>query len=471
MPMMTRDEIQSMIDNNPELLCDFILGLLERIQKLENQLAKDSHNSGKPSSTDGLKRVKKTCSLKTKSAKKNGGQKGHQGSGLKMVATPDHTLIHKLDGTCSCGCSLKQIVPSSYKKRQVFDLPPSKIEVTEHCAEIKQCACGKVHIADFPAGVNSPTQYGPRMRAYIVYLMVYQHLPYERTMELIDDMFAHKISQGTQYNTYEACYQGLEPTDSVIKEQIIQSKVVRFDETGTSVNQKLRWLHTASTEDFTYYACHEKRGRQAMDAIGILPRYKGTAIHDFFSSYLKYDCQHGLCNSHHLRNLTYIHEQYQQSWAQDMIKLLLDIKKTVATHQSAQQNCLSEQLIQGFETTYQQIVDSGYAVNPPPENTPQKSRRGRPKRTEPVKMLDRFRDYRNEVLGFMYDFEIPFDNNLAERDLRMMKLHQKISGQFKTIFAANMFCRIRSYISSAKKHNINVMQALMDVFYGKPVFN
>lgn len=468
--MMTRDEIKALIDNGPELLCDFILGLLERIQKLENQLAKDSHNSGKPSATDGLKRVKKTRSLKTTSNKKNGGQNGHPGSGLKMVATPDHTLIHTLEGRCSCGRSLKPMVPSRYKKRQVFDLPPAKIEVTEHCAEIKHCACGKIHIADFPAGVNSSTQYGPRMRAYIVYLMVYQHLPYERTMELIDDIFAHKISQGTQYNTYEACYQGLEATDKVIKEQIIQSAVARFDETGASVNQKTRWLHTASTDDFTYYACHEKRGRLAMDAIGILPRFKGTAIHDFFSSYLKYDCQHGLCNSHHLRNLTYIDEQYQQSWAQDMIKLLLDIKKTVDTHKLRQQNCLSEPLIRGFETTYQQILNSGYEVNPPSEKTPPKPKRGRPKRTEPVKMLDRFRDFQNQVLAFMYDFEIPFDNNLAERDLRMMKLHQKISGQFKTIYAANMFCRIRSYISSVKKQNINVMQALKDVFDGKPVF-
>jgi len=466
---MTRDDIKTMIANDPELVCDLILKLMERIEQLEKRLAKDSHNSSKPPSSDGLKRPNKTRSLKEKSNKKTGGQHGHNGSHLKMVANPDHTIIHELDKDCCCGRSLKDMIASSYQKRQVFDLPPLKIEVTEHRAEIKQCACGKTHVADFPDGVNSPTQYGPKIKSHIIYLMVYQHIPYERTVELIDDVFGHSMSQGTLYNVYEACYDGLEQTDRIIKEQVINSDVAHFDETGASVNKQNHWIHTASTADFTYYACHEKRGAQAMNDIGILPEYNGTAVHDFWSSYLTYECEHALCNSHHLRNLTYIHEQYQQSWAQDMIKLLIDIKKTVDTYKTTY-NCLSQQMIQKFETSYQQIVNLGYEVNPPPDEISQKPKRGRKKRSEPLKLLDRFNDYRNEILAFMYNFDIPFDNNLAERDLRMIKLHQKISGQFRNAFAATMFCRIRSYISSVKKHNINVMEALIDVFNGQPVF-
>lgn len=468
--MMTRDEIKSMLEHDPDRVCDFIIALMERIEQLEKRLSQDSHNSSKPPSSDGLKRSKKTSSLKGKSNKKSGGQKGHNGSHLNMVATPDQTIIHKLDNNCGCGHPLTDIVCSDYKKRQVFDLPPLTIEVTEHRAEVKKCLCGKIHVADFPAGVNSPTQYGPRIKSHLIYLMVYQHIPYERTVELISDVFKHTISQGTLYNVYQACYDGLEHTDRVIKEQVINSDVVHVDETGTSVNKSNHWIHTASTTDFTYYACHEKRGFRAMNDIGILPAYKGTAIHDFWSSYLKYDCQHGLCNAHHLRNLTYIAEQYQQSWAQDMIILLVNIKKTVDTYKTTH-HCLSKHLIQEFETIYQQILTSGYEVNPPPDETSQKPKRGRKKRSEPVKLLDRFKDYQNEILAFMYNFDIPFDNNLAERDLRMIKLHQKISGQFRNPFAASMFCRIRSYISSVKKHNINVMDSLIDLFNGKPVFS
>jgi len=466
---MTRDDINAMIEHDPELACDLILKLLERIEQLEKRLAKDSHNSSKPPSSDGLKRPNKTRSLKEKSNKKTGGQKGHNGSHLKMVAKPDHTIIHELEKDCCCGRSLKDTIASGWQKRQVFDLPPLKVEVTEHRAEVKQCACGKKYVADFPAGVNSPTQYGPKIKSHIIYLMVYQHIPYERTVELIDDVFHHSMSQGTLYNVYEACYDGLEQTDRIIKEQIINSDVAHFDETGASINKQNHWIHTASTDDFTYYACHEKRGIQAMNDIGILPEFNGTAVHDFWSSYLIYECEHALCNSHHLRTLTYIYEQYQQSWAQDMIKLLIDIKRAVDEHKP-HHNCLSQQMIQEFETSYQQIVNVGYDVNPPPDEQSQKPKRGRKKRSEPVKLLDRFNEYRNEILAFMYDFDIPFDNNLAERDLRMIKLHQKISGQFRNPFAAAMFCRIRSYISSVKKHNINVMDALIDVFNGKSVF-
>ena len=467
---MTRDEIKIMMRDDPEALCDLVLELQEKVKKLENQSAKDSHNSSKPPSSDGLKRTPKTRSLRKKSNNNTGGQKGHRGATLEKVEQPDHIKEHKVTGYCQCGQSLDDIVSSEYQSRQVFDLPPLDIEVTEHRAEIKHCTCGEKHVADFPEGVNAPTQYGPRIKSFVSYLMAYQHIPYERTVELIHDTFnKHQLSQGTLYNIHHACYDGLEDEAQAIKEQIINSDVVCFDETGASVNKDKHWLHSASTDDFTYYAIHKNRGHVAMDAIGILGEFKGTAIHDFWSSYLKYDCNHGLCNSHHLRNLTYIYEQYKQSWSLKMIQLLLEIKKTV-DEQKITEPCLDEKLIEIFEKKYQKILDLGYDENPPPDKKTEKPKRGRPKRSEPMKLLDRFKDYRKETLAFMYDFNIPFDNNLAERDIRMMKLHLKISGHFKSFFAAEMFCRIRSYISSVKKQNLNVMDSLNKVFIREPLF-
>ena len=467
---MTRDEIKIMMKDEPDALCDLVLKLQKKLEKLENQIAKDSHNSSKPPSSDGLKRIPKTHSLRKKSNNNTGGQKGHPGSTLKKVDEPDHIKEHKVTSPCQCGLSLDDIVSSEHQSRQVFDIPPLNLEVTEHRAEIKHCTCGQKHVAKFPEGVNAPTQYGSHIKSFVSYLMAYQHIPYKRTTELIHDTFnKHQLSEGTLYNFQQACYNGLEDEDQAIKEQIINSDVVCFDETGSSVNKDKHWIHSAGNEDFTYYAIHKNRGHIAMDAIGILPEFKGTAIHDFWASYLKYECNHALCNAHHLRNLTYIQEQYKQSWVQKMKKLLLKIKNEVDEYKLIYP-CLDEKTTQEFEKEYQQILSLGYYENPPPDKKPEKPKRGRPKRSEPIKLLDRFKDYRKEILAFMYDFNIPFDNNLAERDMRMMKLHQKISGQFKNLFAAEMFCRIRSYISSVKKHNLNVMDSLNKMFVGEPLF-
>lgn len=474
---MTREEIKILIQIDPDAVCDRILKLQEKVQHLEerirhieNKLAKDSHNSSKPPSSDGLRRRKnKTKSQRKKTGKNNGGQKGHRGSNLKMVEKPDHTIRHKVNGKCSCGRCLENQPTIDQEKRQVFDLPDLKIKVTEHHIDIKKCECGQIHAADFPVGVNRPAQYGNRIKSLITYLMAYQHLPYERTSELVFDLFGHQISQGSLYNFYQTCYDGLEETEEFIKEQVIQTAVVGFDETGANVNKDRHWLHSASTQDFTYYACHKRRGHIAMDDIGILGQFAGIAIHDFWSSYLKYECDHGLCNAHHLRELNYISEQYKQSWAQEMTKLLLEIKKTVDTTK-LHQDGLAQYLIHDFENKYQKIIQTGYEENPPPAEKIEKPKRGRPKRSEPIRLLDRFNEHAKKVLAFMYDFKVPFDNNLSERDLRMMKLHQKISGCFRSKKGADMFCRIRSYISSVKKHDLNVLDALSSVFKGQPLF-
>lgn len=473
---LSQEEARKIYQLGEEAVVDLLVCLSEevaalefRIHQLENQLAKDSHNSHKPPSTDGFKRVKRTRSLRTKSTRKPGGQKGHKGHHLKMVDKADHVQYCHTPDNCHCGRSLKHKKPQRYERRQVYDLPEIKMEVTEYRAEVKLCDCGAIHIASFPEGVDNPVQYGPRIKSQAVYLMNYQHLPYDRTCEAIQDLFNHKLSPGTLFNFNKACYENLQQTEEIIKEQLISSTIIHNDETGMKVNKELFWMHTTGTEYLTYYACHPKRGKEAMDDIGILPVFKGISQHDFWKSYLKYDnCKHALCGAHHLRDLEYIYERYEQSWAKAMKKLLCEIKEKV---DSVKEHCnhLDEKMISKFQRQYQKILNAGYRANPPPEEQKQKRKRGRPKKSEPLNLLDRFRDYPTEVLAFMYDSNVPFDNNLAERDIRMMKLQQKISGTFRSIQGAHIFCRIRGYLSTVKKQNLNILQAIISAFDGKPI--
>ena len=473
---LSREEARRIYQLGEEAVVDLLVRFSEeieahqfRIHRLENQLAKNSHNSHKPPSTDGLKRVKRTKSLRKKSGRKPGGQKGHRGHHLKMVDKPDHIEYCHTPERCHCGRSMRQKKVQRYERRQMYDLPEIKIEVTEYRAEVKRCACGSIHTASFPEGVDHPVQYGPRMRSQAVYLMNYQHLPYERTCEAIEDFFHHRLSPGTLFNFNKVCYENLQETEEMIKEKLISSPVIHNDETGSKVNEDLFWLHTTGTETLTHYACHPRRGREAMDDIGILPLFKGTSQHDFWQSYMTYDnCKHALCGAHHLRDLEYIRERYAQPWAQEMKKLLCEIKETVDLERE-KSDCLDTHTIRDFEGRYQEILVSGYMANPPPKQKAKKRKRGRVKQSEPLNLLDRFRDFPRETLAFMYDFTVPFDNNLAERDIRMMKLHQKISGTFRSIQGAHMFCRIRGYLSTVKKQNFNILQAINSVFDGNPI--
>jgi transposase len=304
--------------------------------------------------------------------------------------------------------------------------------------------------------------------------MNYQFHPYDRNREFFEDVFSHSLSVGTLWQANLTCYNVLEVPATVTKQLIIDSPVARFDETGYAVNGKRQWLHVASTPDFTYYLPHPKRGSEAMDEMGILPLYKGTAVHDFWKSYFKYDCDHGLCNAHHLRELIFIYEQYDQSWAQDMITLLLKIKQTVDEAKESR-DCLDQKTIQYFEKEYQGILDKGFGeclplekANPPPQTEEIPRKRGRRKQSKAKNLLDRLKEYQKEALAFMYDFNVPFDNNLAERDIRMMKVQQKISGCFRSNEGAKIFCRIRGYISTVRKQGINVLEAIQMAMEGKP---
>lgn len=437
----------------------------ERLQKLEDQLAKHSQNSGKPPSSDGLKKAK-TRSLGRSSGRRQGGQKGHKGHTLEMVAEPHYREVRALASCPHCAHDLSQEPVVGHEKRQLFDLPAIALEVTEYQAEMKQCpACQQQVKAAFPEGITAAVQYGPRLKAQAVYLNQYQLIPWARTCEALGDLYDHQPAEAFLQEALQACHQQIEPAVAAIKETLKTEPVAHFDESGLRVVGKLHWLHVASTAQLTYYEVQGRRGQLGMYAIGILPQFAGRAIHDHYRSYFQFShCLHGLCNAHHLRELQFITDQYQQPWAAQMSQLLLDIQAAVARAPTSHR-ALSPYQCRQFADTYDQILVAGLAANPLPEKSPQK---GRPKQTPPKNLLDRLQQYKQQALAFMYDFRVPFTNNLAERDLRMVKVKQKISGSFRTHNGANIFCAIRSFISTARKQGFNVLDALEAAFQGNP---
>jgi transposase len=471
--MPTREEIHQAYLAGEEavvaLIEETIGQLAVRVKALEDQLAKNSRNSSKPPSSDGLKKPAPR-SLRKSSGKKSGGQPGHKGRTLKAVEKPDRVEVHPVDQCKECQAKLEGIPAQGHEKRQVFDLPPVMVEVTEHQAEIKTCpVCGETNKAEFPAGVTDPVQYGPRIKAQAVYLNQNHHLPLERTQETLIDLYGHSPSEATIIAACKEMEKQIAPVNEAAKAHLIETEdPVHCDETGMRVEGKLYWTHVASTGQATYLDVHSKRGKQALDDIGILPERKGTAVHDGYSSYDQYaDLLHARCNAHHLRELVFLVEQHEQEWAAKMIDLLVDIKNRVDEAKEEGRTVLANPQLVDFETRYDQLIAQGLEANPPPPE-PLVKKRGRKKQSKAKNLLDRLQRHKREVLAFMYDFKVPFDNNLAERDLRMVKLKQKVSGCFRTQEGARTFCRIRSYISIARKNEQRVLEALVMALEGNP---
>lgn len=452
--------IQSMNQN--------ILLLSQRVQALEDRLAKNSGNSSKPPSSDGLQRKPK--SLRHKSGKKSGGQFGHPGHRLEKVADPKAVKVHSVTRCRHCQASLENVPADTYKKRQVFDLPEKvTLEVTEHRAEIKTCPhCGQVTEADFPGDVTQETQYGPRVRSQMVYFNQYQFIPLERTTEMIEDLYQQPVADGSIIASDEKVAEQVSDTNQKVKKYLTTTQEpVHFDETGARVEGDLHWLHSASTEQATYFEIQPKRGSEAMDAIGILPKRTGWSIHDYWKAYLKYtQAKHGLCNAHLIRDLIFVIECNRQPWASEMLDELLQIKQSVEDAKAQGQSALTEDQMIGFRQTYDRIVTEGLLANPPSER--QEGKRGRVKQSFAKNLLDRLKDHPDKVLAFMEDFKVPFDNNLAERDIRMVKVQQKISGGFRSDAGAEIFCQVRSYISTARKNGQPVLDAIYQALVGAP---
>ncbi|MEM1370110.1 MAG: IS66 family transposase [Cyanobacteria bacterium P01_H01_bin.15] len=469
-PKLSDSDIRAVYAQGEDAVVGLVTQLLNHLNKLEarvndleGRLSKNSRNSSKPPSSDGF--GKRTKSLRQKSDKPSGRQKGHRGQTLEWRENPDETELHPVHECCECGASLSGVSIDQVLSRQVFDIPLIELQVKEHQVEVK-CGphCGYSTMGNFPPEATNVVQYGPRLKSMMVYLMEGQLLPSGRVCELLADMLNVSVSEGTLYITKEQCFEHLESVEQTIHQGILESEVVHFDETGFRVNQQLWWLHVASTDELTYYQVHPKRGRIALDEIGILPDFEGNAIHDGWKSYQGYECEHFLCNAHHLRELQYILEQYDQWWSFQLSLLLVTIHSQVQKTKTEGKMQLSPQELDAFDGRYEAILNEGFRQNPiPPPDPDAVKKRGRPKRSASRNLLERLRHQKSSVLGFMYDFAIPFDNNQAERDLRMMKLKQKISGCFRSEDGANRFCPIRGYLATVRKQGRNIMNTLVDL--------
>ncbi|HST63100.1 MAG TPA: IS66 family transposase [Longimicrobium sp.] len=476
---MTREEILSFYEAGPDAVVTLVQSLItefqaqvqalnERVRELETRLAKDSHNSHKPPSSDEPTfRRRAPKSLRKPSGKKPGGQAGHTGCTRVQVDEPDDVHLH-VPGSCAhCGDDLRGVDARLAQRRQVVDIPPLALHVAEHQVHDKRCpGCGHTTRAVFPQGVNNPVQYGPRMQGLAVYLQVHQLLPYARAAELIGDLFGETISEGTLTRTLKRAYARLEPVEQQIHAALRSSPSVHFDETGLRIDSKRQWVHSAGTPTLTLYRAHAKRGRKAIDAMGVLPGYEGVSIHDAYTSYLSYPGRHALCNVHLLRDLVAVEEETKAAWAPRTGELLLEIKAAATQARASGAAQLEPAQIQAYRARYDALLCQGEAAHPP---SPPTGRAGRRKQSSAYNLVRRLKKHADLVLAFMYDIEIPFDNNLAERDLRMLKTKQKISGGFRCQDGADVFCRIRSYISTIRKQHLPLLEALRSVFSDAPM--
>jgi len=464
----SRNDLEDIYKRVPNTLIDIILDLqeknvllLKRSEELEQRLRKNSRNSSKPPSSDGPGKPAPK-SRRKKSGKKTGGQKGHTGHFLKKSENPDSVVTLKVC-RCSCSADLSGQPAIGHNCRQVFELPQPGLEVTEYQSELKICPdCGSPVKAPFPQGVNAPVQYGPGFRSLLVYLQNQQLLPVNRISQIMADLFNAPVSEATILDASGRSYENLASFEEALKQTLSGVPVLHVDESGARTANKLHWLHTAGTDAFTFYGIHEKRGAEAMNHFDILPNFGGRIIHDFWKSYFTFDCTHGLCNAHILRELIFLHEQEHHIWAAQMHDLLLETRHFV----NSQSGQLTEEQKAPWLERYREIIARGWLANPLKQK-PFKTR-GRPKRSKAQNLLCRLGDYEDSVLAFLHDCQVPFTNNLAEQDIRMLKVRLKVSGCFRTLKGAKQFARIRSYLSTLRKQGRNILHNISNALIGQP---
>lgn len=429
--------------------------LLVLVQFLADKRSLTSRNSSKPPSSDPNRKKKK----KAPGERKPGGQLGHLGKTLLPVDDPDETQDIAVDRrTLPKGLYTE----AGYEARQVVDVIISR-HVIEYRAQILEDQDGNQFVASFPTGVTRPVQYGINTKVNAVYMSQYQLLPYERIKDHFENQMDIPLSVGSIYNFNKSAYERLEQFEQWLIQESIRSELNHADETGINIDGNRHWLHCVSNGSLTYLYPHSLRGTTAMEAGGVIPRFKGILCHDHWKPYYAYSCIHSLCNAHHLRELERAIEQDNQEWAGKMQKLLVEINTAV----DGAGGKLSREESETFRTTYRKIIEEGEDECPAPIRGEGEKKRGRLKRSKARNLLERLKDFESDVLRFMDNEIVPFTNNQGERDLRMTKVHQKIAGCFRSPEGSKFFCRIRSYISTCKKHGVSANEALTLLFLGK----
>lgn len=454
-----------------EELAALVVGQAEHIARLEaevaelrRQLGLNSRNSSKPPSSDSPFIKPAPKSLRRKSGRKPGGQPGHPGSTLALVDSPNKRLRHE-PGPCSgCGADLSQAPEAGMERRQVFDLPPMTVQVTEHQLIARRCSCGATTCGTAPEGVRSPVQYGPRITAIILYLYVGQFLSKKRTAAALAELFGTPVSEGTVATMSKRAADRLDGFLDQLTDRLSQAKVAGFDETGLRVAGKLHWVHCARTDKYTLITCHPKRGTKGIDDAGVLGRFRGIAVHDAWAPYDTYiDVEHQLCCAHALRELAAVADtapsDAQWCWADQAADALVAMQKLVAEAIAAADSDLDQDALGEQVALYRSATQIGITATAARTDKVMKKHNALARR-----LLNRQDDY----LRFTTDWRIPPDNNGSERDIRMIKLRQKVSGCLRTLTGAKQFCAIRSYLSTAAKHGKHFFEVLVMLTEGRP---
>lgn len=461
----TIEAVRQGLDKETELspaLRSALDALLVLVSVLVNRLTLNSKNSSKPPASDPNR---EKSSKRGRSSNKPGGQNGHPGTTLEPVPDPDEVTELPIDRrTLPKGHHYRVV---GYEARQVIDIDIRRF-VTEYRAQVLEDDQGNRYVATFPEGVTRAVQYGEQVKTQAVYLSQFQLLPYERIADHFEDQIQVPVSTGSIFNFNQEAYQRLAPFENWVKTQLAQATSMHADETGINIGGQRHWLHCASTERLTWFEPHAKRGTEAMDEIGILPKYRGVLCHDHWKPYYQYTaCAHALCNAHHLRELERAWEQDRQAWAKEMQALLLAINQAV----DEAGGCLPADEAEHWRRRYRALLEKAEHECPPPDESQRRGKRGRLKRSKARNLLERLRDFEQDVLRFMVVTDVPFTNNQGENDIRMTKVQQKISGCFRSFQGATFFCRIRSYLSTCRKHGVSATEALSLLFAGKsPAF-
>ncbi len=478
MPLeMSREEVLAVYAQGPDAVAALVATLVARVNALEARVAalegaqaKDSHNSGKPPSSDVTRAGRAPKSLRGKSGKAPGGQPGHPGRTLALRAAPDAVLTHVPAACHACGLAFAAGAPTppvAGERRQVFELPPVALTCTEHRVAERVCAgCGATTRGTYPLEARSTVQYVPGVLALGVYLTAQHLLPVARAAEVLGALVGQRVSPATLVAAEARGAAAVAPVTARIRAGLAASPVLHLDETGFFVAAERWWLHVVCTPTLTHYAAHPKRGTEAHAAVGLLPGYGGTAVHDGYASYFTHGgCRHALCGVHLLRELTYLAEECGARWAAALKRALLAMKHAADRARAAGGAALPRAALARYRRRYAALLAAGDAAEPPPTRA---TKYGPPRRTPGGQLLARLRRDQGAVLRFAHDLAVPFDNSEAERDLRMMKVEQKVSGGFRTPAGAHTFCALRGYLSTARKQGRDALIVLRDLLAGCP---